>query len=42
MLVPALAVSLLPNQEMFNAYLVWADQHFQLTYGGFRDADHAG
>ena len=36
LLVPALAVSLLPNQEMSNAYLVWADQHFQLTYGGFR------
>ena len=35
-LVPALAVSLLPNQEMSNAYLVWADQHFQMTYGGFR------
>jgi len=35
-LVPALAVSLLPNQEMSNAYLIWADQHFQLTYGGFR------
>jgi len=36
LLVPALAVSLLPNQEMGNAYLIWADQHFQLTYGGFR------
>ena len=36
LLIPALAVSLLPNQEMGNAYLVWADQHFQLTYGGFR------
>ena len=36
LLIPALAVSLLPNQEMSNAYLVWGDQHFQLTYGGFR------
>ena len=36
LLIPALAVSLLPNQEMGNAYLVWADQHFQLTYAGFR------
>jgi POT family proton-dependent oligopeptide transporter len=36
LLIPALAVSLLPNQEMGNAYLIWADQHFQLTYGGFR------
>jgi POT family proton-dependent oligopeptide transporter len=32
LLVPALAVSLLPNQEIFNAYLVWADQHFDLTF----------
>jgi POT family proton-dependent oligopeptide transporter len=36
LLVPALAVSLLPNQEMSNAYLIWADQHFQMTYSGFR------
>jgi POT family proton-dependent oligopeptide transporter len=33
-LVPALAVSLLPNQEIFNAYLVWADQQFDLTFMG--------
>jgi proton-dependent oligopeptide transporter, POT family len=32
LLVPALAVSLLPNQEIFNAYLVWADQQFNLTF----------
>ena len=25
MLVPVLAISLLTNQEIFNAYLVWAD-----------------
>ncbi|MBV1687020.1 peptide MFS transporter [Novosphingobium sp. G106] len=35
-LVPALAVSLLPNQEIFNAYLVWADQHFDLTFLGMK------
>lgn len=34
LLVPALAVALLTNQEIFNAYLVWADSHFQLTYFG--------
>ena len=28
LLVPAMAVALLTNQEIFNAYLVWADQHF--------------
>ena len=30
-LIPVLAVSLLTNQEIFNAYLVWGDQHFDLT-----------
>jgi proton-dependent oligopeptide transporter, POT family len=35
-LVPIMAVSLLTNQEIFNAYLVWADQHFQLTFFGYR------
>ena len=34
LLIPALAISLLTNQEIFNAYLVWADQHFQLTFAG--------
>ena len=34
MLVPVLAVSLLTNQEIFNAYLVWADEQFQLTFFG--------
>lgn len=34
LLIPALAVALLTNQEIFNAYLVWADQHFQLTFFG--------
>ena len=33
-LVPVLAVALLTNQEIFNAYLVWADEHFQLTFFG--------
>lgn len=34
LLVPSLALILLPNQQIFNAYLVWADQHFQLTFFG--------
>ncbi|HSQ98926.1 MAG TPA: peptide MFS transporter [Sphingomicrobium sp.] len=29
-LIPVLAVSLLTNQEIFNAYLVWGDQQFDL------------
>ncbi len=35
LLIPAMAVALLTNQEIFNAYLVWADQHFQLTFFGW-------
>ena len=34
LLVPALTMALLTNQEIFNAYLVWADQQFQLTIAG--------
>jgi POT family proton-dependent oligopeptide transporter len=34
MLIPAMAIALLTNQEIFNAYLIWADQHFQLTFFG--------
>ena len=30
-LIPVLAVSLLTNQEIFNGYLVWGDQQFDLT-----------
>jgi POT family proton-dependent oligopeptide transporter len=29
-----LAIALLTNQEIFNAYLVWGDQHFNLTFMG--------
>ena len=29
-----LAISLLTNQEIFNAYLVWGDQHFELNFLG--------
>ncbi len=34
LLVPILAAAMLINQEIFNAYLVWADEHFQLTFFG--------
>lgn len=33
-LLPIMAASVLCNQQIFNAYLVWADQHFQLTFFG--------
>jgi POT family proton-dependent oligopeptide transporter len=31
LLIPAMAVALLTNQEIFNAYLVWGDQQFNLN-----------
>ncbi len=34
LLVPVMAVALLTNQQIFNAYLVWADEQFQLTFFG--------
>src|SRR5256885_1044519 len=33
-LIPVMAISLLTNQEIFNAYLVWGDQQFNLTFMG--------
>ncbi|TCM22350.1 POT family proton-dependent oligopeptide transporter [Novosphingobium sp. PhB165] len=33
-LVPVLAISMMSNQQIFNAYLVWADAKFQLTFFG--------
>ena len=33
-LIPVLALSLIGNQEIFNAYLIWAEKNFQLTFFG--------
>src|SRR4051812_28826414 len=33
-LIPVMAISLLTNQEIFNAYLVWGDQQFNLKFMG--------
>jgi len=33
-LIPVLAIGLLTNQEIFNAYLVWGDTQFNLTFMG--------
>jgi POT family proton-dependent oligopeptide transporter len=33
-LIPVMAISLLTNQEIFNAYLVWGDQQFNLNFMG--------
>lgn len=34
LLIPVIAVALLTNQEIFNAYLVWGDEHFQMQFMG--------
>ena len=34
-LLPVLAVAIIGNQEIFNAYIVWANNAFQLTFFGF-------
>src|SRR3954470_1782102 len=31
-LIPVMAISLLTNQEIFNAYLIWGDQQFNLQF----------
>lgn len=36
LLIPVMAVGALGNQQMFNAYLVWADSAYQFTLFGFR------
>ena len=33
-LLPVLALSLVSNQEIFNAYLVWAEKNYQLVFFG--------
>ncbi len=33
-LLPVLALSLVSNQEIFNAYLIWAEKNFQLVFFG--------
>jgi POT family proton-dependent oligopeptide transporter len=34
-ILPVLAVAIIGNQEIFNAYIVWAEPTFQLTFFGF-------
>lgn len=34
LLVPLLALALIPNQEIFNAYLLWGDRDFDLVFMG--------
>ena len=35
-MLPVLACSALGNQEIFNAYLLWGDKHYELTFFGQR------
>lgn len=35
-LIPVMAVALLPNQQIFNAYLIWGDQQFDLVWMGHK------
>jgi len=36
LIVPVLAVSIVPNNQIFNAYLVWGDQQFDLQFFGHK------
>lgn len=33
-LIPVMAISIVPNNQIFNAYLVWGDANFDLKFGG--------
>jgi len=35
-LIPVMAVAILPNNQIFNAYLIWGDQTFDLNFFGTR------
>ncbi len=36
LLIPVLAIAIVPNNQIFNAYLIWGDQQFDLMWGGHR------
>lgn len=36
LLIPVLAIAIIPNQQIFNAYLVWGDRDFDLVFAGTR------
>lgn len=33
-LIPVMALAIIPNNQIFNAYLVWGDANFDLRFGG--------
>ena len=36
MLIPVVAIAIVPNNQIFNAYLVWGDRQFDLVFFGTR------
>ncbi len=34
LLIPVIAVAIVPNNQIFNAYLIWGDRDFNLMWGG--------
>lgn len=36
LLIPVMAIAIVPNNEIFNAYLIWGDQKFDLVFFGTR------
>ena len=36
LLIPVMAIAIIPNNQIFNAYLVWGDSDFNLMFGGTR------
>ncbi len=36
LLIPVLALAIIPNNQIFNAYLVWGNDHFDLVFFGKR------
>ena len=34
LLIPVMAIAIVPNNQIFNAYLVWGDRDFALSWGG--------
>jgi proton-dependent oligopeptide transporter, POT family len=36
LIIPVMAMALVPNNQIFNAYLVWGDQRFDLVFFGWR------
>jgi POT family proton-dependent oligopeptide transporter len=35
LLIPVIAIAIIPNNQIFNAYLIWADEQFAMTVHGF-------